>query len=75
MKKLHEDLGKMKEEMKEIHIEMPGDDEDGNYNFHMLVQPGLPDEPHAFSYSFGEGDDEGPEMFHKHSFNFFNSRF
>ncbi len=72
MKKLHEDLGKMKEEMKDIHIEMLGDDEDGDYSFHMMVPPGLPSEPHAFSYSFGDDENDGANFLRKHSFSFFN---
>jgi hypothetical protein len=72
MKKLHEDPGKIKEEMKDIHIEMLGDD-DGNYNFNMTVPPRLPNDPDAFSYSFGDGDEDGSMILRNHSFNFFDN--
>jgi hypothetical protein len=76
MKKLHQDLGKMKEEMKDIHIEMfkdGDDDDDENFNFHMRVPPSS-SSARSYSYSFNDEDnDEGDHnLLKKHSFFFDN---
>jgi hypothetical protein len=67
MEKFHESMAKMKEEMKDIHIEINGEGLDENFNFNMQV-PSPPGAPQVYMYEFKDEDDreDGDKKKSKH---------